>query len=139
MKKLFTGTLPLCDGTLSFTSLILRLTVSGAMLTHGIAKIQSFDQLSTTFPDPIGLGHLTSLLLAIGAEVGGSIFLILGLLTRLALIPLMFTMGVVVFIVSAGAPFASKELALLYLLIYVAIFAIGAGKFSLDNLIFRRR
>lgn len=138
MKKLFLGTSPLCDGILSLISLLLRLSVSGAMLTHGIAKIQAFDKLSTTFPDPIGLGHLPSLLLAIGAEFGGSIFLIFGLLTRLALIPLMFTMGVVVFVVSAGSPFAAKELALIYLLVYVAIFALGAGRYSLDRLIFKK-
>ena len=39
--------------------LFLRLFVGILMLTHGIAKIENFDTLVDTFPDPIGLGTLT--------------------------------------------------------------------------------
>ena len=52
--------------------LFLRLFVGILMLTHGIAKIENFDTLVDTFPDPIGLGTLT-LPLIILVEVGASI------------------------------------------------------------------
>ena len=69
--------------------LFLRLFVGILMLTHGIAKIENFDTLVDTFPDPIGLGTLT-LPLIILVEVGASILVMVGFLTRLALIPLIF-------------------------------------------------
>jgi putative oxidoreductase len=42
-------------------------------------------------------------------------------------------MAVAVFFAHAGDPFARKELALLYLLIFSVIFILGAGKYSLDR------
>lgn len=76
--------------------LFLRLFVGILMLTHGIAKIENFDTLVDTFPDPIGLGTLT-LPLIILVEVGASILVMVGFLTRLALIPLIFSMIVAAF------------------------------------------
>lgn len=40
------------------------------MLTHGFAKIEHFDTLVDTFPNPLGLGRVT-LPLIILVEVGG--------------------------------------------------------------------
>ena len=77
--------------------LFLRLFVGILMLTHGIAKIENFDTLVDTFPDPIGLGTLT-LPLIILVEVGASILVMVGFLTRLALIPLIFSMIVAAFL-----------------------------------------
>ena len=62
-----------------------------------------------------------------------SIFLILGLWTRLALMPLIITMLVAVFIVHGADPFAKKELGLMYLIGYISIFIAGAGKYSIDR------
>lgn len=50
----------------------------------------------------------------------------------------MFTMTMAFFVVQASAPFATRELALIYLLVYIAIFAIGAGRYSIDNMIVRK-
>lgn len=124
--------------SLSIASLLLRFTVGATMLAHGIPKIMSFTALSTTFPDPIGLGSTLSLILAIGAEVGCSLLLIFGLLTRLASLPLIFNMAVIFFIVHHSAPFAAKELALFYLVLYIAIFILGGGQYSLDRLFFKK-
>jgi putative oxidoreductase len=48
-------------------------------------------------------------------------------------------MMVVVFIVKAGDPIGERESGLLYLLPYVFLFITGAGKYSLDYLIFGRK
>lgn len=115
--------------------LLLRVLVGITMLTHGIAKLMNFSELSSTFPDPIGLGSTLSLVMIIGAEVGCSILVILGAFTRLATIPLIFSMLVVVFIVHGADPFQVKELPSLYLGIYVLLFFTGPGRISLDTLI----
>lgn len=108
------------------------------MLSHGIPKLLAFGTLSANFPDPLGVGSFTSLVLSIGAEVGCSLLLIFGLFTRLAILPLLFTMIMAFFVIHASDPFAVKELAMIYITIYVAIFSIGAGRFSLDRLIFKQ-
>lgn len=119
--------------------LILRVGIGGLMLVHGIAKIQGFSEMSAAFPDPLGLGSQLSLLLAIGAEVGGSILLIVGLASRLAAVPLAFTMLIALFVVHSADPWNVKELAAAYLLVYVSLLLTGPGSFSLDHLWFGRR
>jgi putative oxidoreductase len=72
------------------------------------------------------------LILTVFAEFVCSILLIVGLGTRLALIPLIITMLVAVFIVHAPDGMDKKEHGLMYLLPYFALFLLGSGKFSLD-------
>lgn len=139
MKSFLFSPQPLEISKLSIFSLLLRIGISASMLTHGLAKVAAFDTLANTFPDPIGLGSAFSLVLAIGAEVGCSILLMLGLFTRLAVLPLIFTMFIAGMVVNAGAPYAAKELALIYLMAYVMIFALGSGKYSLDQLLFHKK
>lgn len=116
--------------------LALRIAFGCFMLVHGIQKIMGFSEMADKFPDPIGMGSQLSLVMAIGAEVGCSIFLILGLGTRLAIVPLAFTMIIALFVVHAADPWKVKELAAIYLTVYAVIFITGPGKFSLDAKLF---
>ena len=118
--------------SLSLGLLVLRLGFGGLMLTHGIPKLMNYSTLATQFPDPIGMGSQISLLLAIGAEVGCSLLLILGLFTRLATLPLIITMLVAVLIVHGADPFAKKEAALTFLISYVTLLMTGPGRYALD-------
>jgi putative oxidoreductase len=79
------------------------------------------------------MGVTLSLVLAVFAEFFCSLFLIAGLATRLAAIPLIVTMSVAAFIVHAEDAFGVKEMALLYLVIYVVLLIAGAGKYSIDR------
>ncbi|SMF30482.1 DoxX family protein [Pseudobacteriovorax antillogorgiicola] len=111
--------------------LILRVSLGLTMLlAHGLPKIDAFPGLK--FPDPIGLGSQLSWGAAVAAEVGCSILLVLGLWTRLSLAPLIFTMLIAVFVVHSGDPFAKKELGLMYMIGYIALFIAGPGKHSVD-------
>jgi putative oxidoreductase len=125
--------------TTSLGLLLLRVAIGGLMLVHGVQKINGFSELADNFGDPIGLGSRVSLILAIGAEVGCSLLLIVGLATRLAAIPLAFTMIVAHFIVHAEDAWTKKELSAVYLSVYLALVLAGPGRFSLDHLIMRRR
>ena len=120
--------------------LILRIAGGTLMLTHGIGKIAPlFGSDPIQFPDPIGLGATTSLALTVFAEVVCAILLILGFATRFAALPLLITMLVAVFIIHSADPFANQELPLLYASIYLVILIAGAGKFSIDNIIFKKK
>jgi putative oxidoreductase len=70
--------------------------------------------------------------LVVFAELFASILLLAGLASRMALIPLIINMLVAFFIVHAADPFANKELAFLYLIVYIALMITGPGKFSID-------
>ncbi|PKP11297.1 MAG: DoxX family protein [Bacteroidetes bacterium HGW-Bacteroidetes-4] len=125
--------------SVSWALLLLRLTVGGLMLTHGYGKLlMLFSEGPIQFPDPIGIGTSLSLILTVFAEVFCSLFLIFGLASRAAAIPLLITMWVAALIVHAPDAFSRKELPLLYSAVYIAILLIGSGKYSIDNILFKK-
>ncbi len=120
--------------------LILRIVVGCFMMTHGLPKLAMLTgNEPIQFADPFGVGPTASLALTVFAEVVCSFLIILGLLTRLAAIPLIITMVVAVFYVHIADPFAVKEMAGLYLTIYVFLGIAGSGRFSIDHLIWKRK
>ena len=124
------------DGTaISLLVLALRLLFGGLLLSHGIQKWTNFESMSAAFPDPLGVGHSVSLGLAIFGELFCSIGFILGALYRLAMIPMIFTMIVAFFVVHANDVFAVKELAFIYLVVFILMYIAGPGKFSIDHII----
>ncbi len=124
---------------INWASLILRIGFGVLMIPHGYGKLTRFDSLSERFMDFMGLGSYTSLVLAISAEFACSVLLILGMTTRAILIPLMITMLTAAFIAHAGDPLGDKEHSLMYLIGYLAIFIMGAGKYSIDAVLFKKR
>lgn len=122
--------------SLDFALLLLRVGIACLMLTHGIAKVNSaWSSPEIQFADPIGLGMKTSFFLAVFAEVVCAVLLIFGLLTRLALIPLIVTMAVAIFVVHANDPFQKQEMPAIYLLVFVFLLITGPGKLSIDSFI----
>ncbi|MBH1959819.1 MAG: DoxX family protein [Flavobacteriia bacterium] len=120
--------------------LFIRIFVGFAMLSHGYPKLQ--DLLSgeeIQFFSFLGLSDKTSLILAVFAEFVCSIFIILGLFTRFAVFFLIITMAVAGLIVHGGDPFQKREASLLYLSVYLMLFAFGPGKYSVDAMIGRKR
>jgi len=119
---------------------LLRVTTGCFMLTHGLGKLTMLmGPGPIEFADPFGVGPSVSLGLTVFAEVVCSFLIIIGLLTRIATIPLIIAMAVAFFYIHMADNFGSKELAGLYLLIFVFIAIAGPGRFSIDNLISRRR
>lgn len=120
--------------------LFLRVGIGLLMIAgHGYPKLQKYLGGDTSFGDPIGVGQETSLLLAIFAEFGCSILVILGLFTRAALIPLIITMLVALFIIHAADPLGKQELPLLFVFVFLTVFVTGPGKYSADWSIFQGR
>ncbi|HET8886582.1 MAG TPA: DoxX family protein [Salinimicrobium sp.] len=134
MKRLFNTQIQ--EGNLNIALLIIRVAIGGMMLAHGIPKLlMLFGPEPLQFPGMFGMSPALTLGLAVFAEFLCSIFIIFGLWTRLASIPLIITMVVAVFYVHVADPFSSKELGLQYLMGYVVLLLLGSGKFSIDQLI----
>ena len=137
IKNIFNpGNYPL---KINLVLLMLRVTVGAFMLSHGIGKFSKlFGDDPIKFADPIGVGVTASLTLTVFSEVFCSWFLIFGIATRLAAIPPLITMLVVVFIVHLNNGFDKQELPLLYVVVYLTIAITGAGKISIDNWVYKK-
>ena len=120
--------------------LLVRIFVGFAMLSHGFPKLQQLmSGEEIQFFDFLGLGQKFSLILAVFAEFVCSIFLILGLFTRPAIFFLLITMAVAGLIVHCSDEFSKRENSLLYLSVFLLLFAFGPGKYSVDGMISSRR
>ena len=79
----------------------------------------------------MGLGGEISLALTVFAEFFCSLLLVLGIGTRLFLIPLIIVAMVIVFVVHGADPLGDKEHGLLFLAPYITLMLTGPGKYSL--------
>jgi putative oxidoreductase len=119
--------------------LLVRVSVAGLMLAHGLPKLEMlFSGDPVQFPAVFGLSAASALALAVFAEVVCSVLVLIGLGTRLVVIPLIFTMLVAAFYFHGADPFAQKEPAILYLIPYVMLLLTGSGKYALDHLLQRK-
>jgi putative oxidoreductase len=119
--------------------IFLRIGVAVLMWTHGIPKFMRLLEGDTGFGDPIGLGSTLSFILVVFSEAICSLLILLGLATRLAVIPLIISSSVAAFVAHADDPFGKKELLLLYILIYLTLLVMGGGKYSVDATIGPKR
>lgn len=127
------------EGAASLGLLILRVAAGVLMMTHGWSKIQNFEGMVESGFDPVGMGATLSVVMLIGAEFIAALFIVLGLLTRLSAVPLIVAMSVAAFVAHASDPLQVKELSLIYLTIFATLLITGAGKYSLDSLLFRKK
>jgi putative oxidoreductase len=122
-------------GAFNFSMLVLRLGAGLLMLTQsGMYKLTHFTELSAKFYNFLHLGDRVSLMLAIFAEVFCSFFVILGLFTRLAVVPLIITMCVA-FFGAVGGDLVKGQSALLFLTCYIVLLFLGPGRVSVDGMI----
>ena len=95
-----------------------------------------FENMGYPFP------YLNAYLAGI-TEVAGVILLVLGLGTRLISVPLIFVMLVAIFTVHIGNGFEAGnngfEIPLYYIIMFVVLIVYGGGKYSVDNIISKRK
>lgn len=120
---------------------LFALRVFAALVTipYGVDKIARYDALAVDFfGDPIGIGMEPSLVLTIAAQVGFTVMLIVGLQTRLFAMLLAFHMAVATKY-HFFDPFKTKVLPMIFLMLYLLVAALGAGRYSADAAIAARR
>jgi putative oxidoreductase len=118
--------------------LLLRLGAGGLIFwQHGLPKLLGFGDMVDTFADPLGMGPALSLTLIVFAEFFCAALVVIGLWTRLATIPLIIGMAVIVLVVQSGDPFAHRELPLIFLISFITILLIGSGRYAVERIAFR--
>lgn len=143
---------PTRDLSMSVGLLILRLGVGGYLLSHGVGKLRMLLSGDFQLGDPIGIGPVPSLVLVTVAEFLCALLVVIGLGTRFAAIPVVISMAVAAFVTHAKDPWSaetaamaffggqsktwfSKEPALLFLTVFLALAFTGAGALSIDGAI----
>lgn len=120
-----------------WASLMIRLAAGAALLPYGLKKISDLKKFSPK-NQPADIfkvwfftareGFIATMLI----ETVVPICLLAGFLTRLAVIPCIFSMAIA-FQVTKG-PYLTSP-ASIYLLLMIALFFIGSGQYSLDYLL----
>lgn len=124
-------------GAVNTGLLLLRLGVGILILKHGYDKLANFNSSKYDFINFMHMGNKLSLALLIFAEFFCAILIILGMFTRFACIPLIFSFCVALFITHNGDFFGKGEMDTLYLTGFVALLFAGPGRISVDRFIGR--
>ncbi len=122
-------------GAFNTAMLLLRLVAAGLMLKHGYDKMVHFDETAKEMINFLGIGQRPTTALVIFAEFFCSLFLIIGLFTRLACIPLIITMIVAVVKAHNSDFMGEGQTATLFLGCYLVLLLLGPGKVSVDSMI----
>lgn len=133
MKKLLST--KYSAGAFNGAMLLLRLTTGVLMMSHGYGKLMKFSTMKNEFMNFLGMGTTMTLALVVFAEFFCSLFIIIGLFTRLSAIPLIITMCVALFMAHNGDFFGDGQTAALYLAGFLVLFIVGPGKISVDGMI----
>jgi len=129
--------------------LILRIVFAGSMLFgHGLSKLNKlidgttwdflfglipYPHFNITWANPIFIGDVPTLILAVFSEFLAPIFILIGYKTKFFSFFPAATMFVAAFIVHWGDPFGKVEKALLFLAVFVILMLTGPGKYSIDR------
>ncbi|MDE5841217.1 MAG: DoxX family protein [Muribaculaceae bacterium] len=121
--------------------LFLRLFVGIMLLQFGIRQLNGADLICSSFPSVLGLSPEISMWTMICIEIGCSLFIMAGFLTRIMIIPPFIAMCVAEYyllhdVVSTEAYRLSWEqpgyLPVMFLGIYFFLILVGPGKISVD-------
>lgn len=118
----------------SLLILVVRVFFGVLFFTHGLDKMMNFNSIVVNYPSVLGFGSYMTLMVSIICEFGCSLFLIAGLLVRIITIPMIISMGVAFFDVHDGM-MPEGELALIYFIIFILLFLVGPGRYSVDHLL----
>lgn len=135
MKRMLVGT----TADANAGTLILRVFIGAAMMTHGVPKLFGGLEGFTGYVESLGVpAPAVMAFLAAFAESFGALFLLLGLLTRPCALMLAATMAVAALGAHGADGFAAQEKAWLYFFPCILFLLKGAGRWSIDFLLSRK-
>ena len=140
LRNIYPMTTTLLNHGQNLSLLLARLTIAYGFYEPAMKKWSDITSVGDWFGSlGIPFPHFSAYLAA-GTELLGVVLLTLGLFTRLISIPLIIVMIVAITMVHLSHGFSAGDNGFeipLYYMLFLAIFAsFGAGKFSLDHLLF---
>ena len=133
MKKLLST--KYSAGAFNAGILLLRIAVGTLMMKHGYDKLVHFAEYKSKFTNFMGIGQTASLSMVVFAEFFCALFIIIGLFTRMAAIPLIIVMCVALYKAHHLDFMGDGETATLYLACFIVLLLVGAGRVSVDGMV----
>jgi len=100
---------------------------------HGLKKIGVGTAMAEVVPNPLGLPDAINQAFATGANLVMPIFIILGLFTRIATLPILAVTLTGYFVLHFNDPIQVKDVPFIYSLCFLLVTCTGAGRYSLDH------
>jgi putative oxidoreductase len=140
MKNLYTSSVSILNQGQSLSLLFARLTLAYGLYQPAMEKWSNINSVAEWFESMSIPFPLLNAYMAASTEILGVVLLVLGLFTRLISIPLIIIMIVAIATVHFSHGFSAGdngfEIPLYYMLFFTLFASLGAGKFSLDYLLF---
>lgn len=116
--------------------LLFRIVISlQLMIAHGLKKIGAGVAEAEKVPNPLQLPEIFNQYFAIAANLFFPVLVIVGLLTRLAVLPVLAVTLTGYFVVHWNDSLLEKDMPFMYSVVFLLLLLIGPGKYSLDYLI----
>jgi putative oxidoreductase len=120
--------------------LFFRVAVSVELIVaHGLKKVGIGTTFAEVVPNPLGFPDFFNQVFAISANLVMPLFIILGLMTRIAALPILAVTLTGYFILHFNDPLLVKDVPFIYSLCFLLILFLGAGNYSIDHYITRRK
>jgi putative oxidoreductase len=114
--------------------LFLRVSAGLFLLwVHGLPKLLNYSIELQRIEDPFHLGANLTLMLAIFAEVLCPLLIVIGVLVRLACLPILVVLLVALLIVHPQWSVAEGQFGWLLLILFASIFIAGPGRLAINN------
>src|ERR1044072_1654737 len=107
------------------------------MLAHGLKKLGVGVAVAEQVPNPLHLPEMLNEGFAIAGNLVFPVFVILGLFTRLAILPILAITLTGYFVVHWHDSILERDTPFMYSMVYLFILFIGPGKYSIDYRIYK--
>ncbi|RDC55157.1 DoxX family protein [Pedobacter chinensis] len=113
--------------------LIFRIAVSLELIVvHGLKKIGIGTVAAEVVPNPLDIPETLNQLFAVSANLVFPLFIIAGLFTRIATIPILAVTLTGYFVVHGNDSLIVRDVPFMFSVAFLFIAAVGPGRFSLD-------
>jgi putative oxidoreductase len=114
--------------------LVFRILVAVELFrVHGMKKLRGNDGKLEIVPNPLGLPQALNNLVATFSDIMVPALLILGIATRLVILPTIGVTAIGYFVVHRKAPLAIREVPYMYTVILLYLLVTGPGTIAVDH------
>lgn len=125
--------------TISLGLLFFRVAVSVELiLVHGLKKLGVGVSTAEVVPNPLHLPEALNQIFATTANVILPLFVIFGVATRLAVLPILAVTLTGYFVVHGSDPLPERDIPFMYSISFLLLLIAGAGKYSVDSILFKK-
>lgn len=132
-------TVPAGSRCFNLLLLLFRVAISVQLIVvHGLKKLGIGVDNIEIIPNPFGFPAYINNIMAISANIVFPLFVIAGIFTRVATIPVLAVTLTGYFVVHRNDPMLVSDVPFMYSVSFLFILFSGAGKFSLDHLLYKK-